>query len=208
MEIARTSLTESHTARQPRTYRWLALAAAALFLLAAGAVALAIARYRADGTVVYPSIGVIDYSLNGRPFQPLALAGVAASLALLWAALRWRRRALGLWAVLGMLLSVIGFLVIGSPFRHVTTTRVAGTLFQLSETPTSKDPALLLYVLFRCDATGIVCREVSVVAPFDQATGRWVSGTPRLTPGPHGTVAIRIGSATIGTFDARPTPGN
>jgi hypothetical protein len=80
------------------------LIAALLALLAAAGIAWADTAYRHDGTVVYPALIFISYSLRGVGPQIPWLTLAAAAFLLIWIGLRrqWRD-----WLAGGLLLALI-----------------------------------------------------------------------------------------------------
>jgi hypothetical protein len=134
--------------------------------------------------------------------QPVALGVIAASLVAWWAHGRHRQRLWGYVAALGWAIAGVLLLFSLSPYHPVARLSVDQSVYQLATYHEARTPDLFL--LFACDPTGLVCRQVSAYAPFDVGSGRAVTGTPTLvTDASTGAILVRIDSYTIGVY----TPG-
>ncbi len=174
------------------------LIAALLALLAAAGIAWADTAYRHDGTVVYPALIVVNYSLRGVGPQIPWLALFAAALLLIWIGLRrqWR-----VWLAGGLLLAVIagaGLVGTRSPLLPLASVSSGGHIYRVSRITEAGMP---LYLLFKCGPAGVVCQQVSAFAPFALATGQHITGplTLAVDPSTH-DVTLRIAGDAIGTY--------
>lgn len=175
------------------------LIAVALALLAAIGIAEADTLYRHDGTVVYPAMMLVNYTLRGVGPQIPWLAVAAAAFLFIWIGLRRQRR---VWLAAGLLLAIIaGAGLIGgrSPLLPLASASSGGQIYRVSRIDEAGMPEL--YLLFRCGRTGIICQQVRAFASFDVATGGHVSGplTLAVDPATH-AVTVRIAGHAIGTY--------
>jgi hypothetical protein len=178
---------------------WLLLSAAVAALLAVG-VAVADWTFRRTGSLLYPTLPLMDYSLRGLPLQALALAGAAASQALLWLARRRGWRAWSVVAALGMGAAIVTLVAAPRPYVPATSARIAGRVYQVAALHDSESP-FDLYVVFACEPTGLVCTRYRASAPFDLATGARARGSETLTADPgRRTLTLRLGGHTIAVY--------
>jgi hypothetical protein len=174
------------------------LIAALLALLAAAGIVWADALYRRDGTVIYPALLFVHYTLRGvGPQIPWLVVAAVASLALWIGGLRERRG----WLAAGLLLALVagaGLIGTRSPYAPLASASVGGHVYQVAIFDAgAQSPEL--YLLFRCGSLGIVCQQVRAIAPFDLATGRRVTG-PVTVNATTQTVTVRVNGYAIGTY--------
>ena len=189
------------TARDTRhALSLLLLAGAGAALLSAAGLAAAIVLYRRTGIVLYPTLWLVNYSLRGLPLQPVALLVGSASLLGLWRARQRSARTWGVIAALGVVASALLLLFAANPYRPLASATVSRGVYHLAlYRADARAPEL--YLLYACDPTGVLCRQVSGYAPFDRVSGRHLEGTPALAAdAATGRVIVRIGGAVIGAY--------
>jgi hypothetical protein len=186
--------------RGPPAPSWALLAGAGLSLLVAFGATVAVLLYRHEGVIFYPSLAIVNYSLRGLPLQPPALLAAALGLVALWIGVRRRSRPWTGGDALGLAVAAIVLVAAASPYRPVAHAVADGSVYQLaSYRADAHIPELFL--LFTCDATGTICRQVSAYASFDLATGRHVTGTPELVTDPATRgVTLRVAGYVIGVY--------
>jgi hypothetical protein len=176
------------------------LFAALLALLVAAGIVWADALYRHDGTVIYPALIFVNYTLRGiGPQIPWLLLAAAAFLGL-WMGMLHQLRG---WVVGGLVLGLVagaGLIGTRSPYAPLATASGGGQVYQVAIFDTGAQ-ATELYLLFRCGPLGIVCHQESAFAPFDLATGKHVTG-PVTVDATTQRVTVRVAGYAIGTYRA------
>jgi hypothetical protein len=95
-------------------------------------------------------------------------------------------------------LSGATFVTSRSPYQPVARATVGAHAYQLAADHAN---APALYLLFACDTSGLLCRQVAAYAPFDLASGQHVAGLATLTPDTtHRAVILRLGTSIIGIY--------